>query len=209
MGAAATLARMGLGATIEHVKWGWYPQGGGEVRVAIKGSAKLHGIDLLERGQLISLEGVAAVSNLPAHIPQRIAGRANNLLKTAELPAVVEPQRTGGRSTGAGIFLGLTYANARAGFSALGRIGKPSEEVAGQATNALIDHYRQSAALDPHLPDQLLPALALAEGASALSTQEITLHTLTNIAVIRHFIDRPITVDGVEGRPGVVRVSEG
>lgn len=203
-----TLARMELAATIEHVKWGWYPQGGGEVRVAIEGGAKLRGIDLLDRGEVIGLDGLAVAGNLPAHIPQRIAGRANNLLRAAGLPAVVEPQRTGGTSTGVGIFLGLAYANARAGFSALGRIGKPSEKVADEAAHALIDHHNQSAALDPHLPDQLLPALALADGPSALSTQEVTSHTLTNIAVIRHFIDRPITVDGAEGRPGVVQVSE-
>lgn len=201
-----TLAQMGLLAAIEHIRWGWYPQGGGEVHVTLQGSAKLQGIDLLERGEITGLEGLAVSSNLPAHIPQRIAGRANNLLKAAGLPAVVEPRRTGGTSTGAGIFLGLTYTHARVGFSALGRIGKPSEEVAGEAAEALIAYHRQNGVLDPHLPDQILPALALAEGPSALSTQEVTRHTLTNIAVIRQFIDRPITVDGAEGQPGVVRV---
>jgi RNA 3'-terminal phosphate cyclase (ATP) len=201
-----TLARAGLRAGIEPVMWGWYPKGGGEAHVTIQGNAKLHSIELLERGEFTGLEGLAVASNLPAHIPQRIAGRANNLFKAAGLPATVEPQRTGGSSTGAGIFLGATYANARAGFSALGRIGKPSDEVANEAVEALIGFHCQSAALDPHLPDQLLPTLALAEGSSALSTQEITLHTLTNMAVIRQFIDRPITVDGVEGQPGIVRV---
>lgn len=207
------LSRMGLAATIEHVKWGWYPQGGGEARVVIEGGAKLCGIELLERGEIIGLEGLAVASNLPAHIPQRIAGRANNLLRAAGLPALVEPRRTGGasprtRGPGAGLFLGLIYTNARAGFSALGQIGKPSEEVADEATQALIAYHRQSAVLDPHLPDQLLPALAVAGGASALSTQVITRHTLTNIAVIRHFIDRPITVEGIEGQPGILEVGE-
>jgi len=201
-----TLKQIGLEAGIEHHKWGWYPKGGGEIQVNIHGQGKLRGIDITERGQLLAGEGLAVASNLPSHIPQRIAGRANNLLKSAGLPPKVEPERTSGPSTGAGIFLGVTYANARAGFSALGRVGKPSEEVATEAAEALIAYHHQSAALDPHLPDQLLPALALAKGPSTLSTQEITRHTLTNISVIQHFIDRPITVDGAEGQPGIVHV---
>jgi RNA 3'-terminal phosphate cyclase (ATP) len=201
-----TLKQMGLEADIEHRKWGWYPKGGGEIQVSIQGQAKLRGINITERGQLLGLQGLAVASNLPSHIPQRIAGRANNLLKSAGLPPKVEPERTGGTSTGAGIFLGVTYANARAGFSALGRIGKPSEEVATEATETLLAYHRQTAPLDPHLPDQLVPAIALAEGPSTLRTQEITRHTLTNIKVIQHFIDRPITINGTEGQPGIVQV---
>jgi RNA 3'-terminal phosphate cyclase (ATP) len=202
-----TLAQMGAEATIEQSKWGWYPQGGGEVQVTIHGGAELRGVDLTRRGELVSLEGVAVASNLPAHIPQRIAARANNLLKAAGLPPRVEPERAGGPSTGAGVFVGLTFDGVRAGFSTLGRLGKPSEEVASEAIEALLAYHHQPAALDPHLPDQILPALALARGPSMLGTQEITRHTLTNIAVIRHFVERPITVEGTEGQPGFIRVA--
>ncbi|MBN1429756.1 MAG: RNA 3'-phosphate cyclase [Anaerolineae bacterium] len=201
-----TLNRMGLEANIEQLKWGWYPQGGGEIQIIIHGQADLHGIDLTRRGELTNLEGLAVASNLPSHIPQRIAARVNKLLKSAGLPATVEPERAAGPSTGAGVFLGVTYANAQAGFSALGRVGKPSEEVAGEAAEALLSYHCQTAALDSYLPDQLLLALALAKGPSTLSTQEITRHTLTNIAVIHHFVERPITVDGGEGQPGSIRV---
>ncbi|MBN1313635.1 MAG: RNA 3'-phosphate cyclase [Anaerolineae bacterium] len=201
-----TLVQIGLNASIKHEKWGWYPKGGGEVRVDIQGRAELCGIELTERGELLDLTGLAVASNLPSHIPQRIAGRANNLFKSAGLPPNVEPERTGGPSIGAGIFLGVSYTKARAGFSALGRVGKPSEEVASEAAEALIAYHRQPAALDPHLPDQILPILAVAEGPSILTTQEITRHTLTNINVIQHFIDRSITVEGAEGQPGTVRI---
>lgn len=202
-----TLAQAGLQATIRLLKWGWYPRGGGEVEVTIQGQARLRGLDLVERGQFLDLRGLAVATNLPAHIPQRISGRLNNLLRAEGLPPRVQPLRTTGPSTGAGVFVSLSYENVTAGFSALGERGKPSEKVANEAAAEVIAYHRQTAALDPHLPDQLLPVLALAGGPSALSTQRITRHVLTNVAVIGRFVERPITVEGNEGEPGLIRVA--
>jgi RNA 3'-terminal phosphate cyclase (ATP) len=202
-----TLSRIGVEADIRLDTWGWYPRGGGQVEVTLRGGARLRGIDLSWRGALVTLNGVAAASNLPAHIPQRIGNRAANVLREAHLPPDVQPLRTGGPSTGAGIFLAVEYENVRAGFSALGERGKPSEKVADEATEALVDHHRREMVLDRHLPDQIIPALALAEGESVLRTAAITRHTLTNIAVLRRFVARPITVDGQENQPGEIRVT--
>jgi RNA 3'-terminal phosphate cyclase (ATP) len=157
---------------------------------------------------LTSIEGIAAVTNLPAHIPQRIANRANNLLKGAGLPAVVQPVRTGGHSTGAGLFMMAAYEGITAGFSGLGKKGKPSEQVASEAADALIAYHQQDRPLDPHLPDQIIPVLAWAEGESVLSTQRITRHTLTNIRTIGAFIERDIVVEGEEGQPGTIRIKD-
>lgn len=201
-----TLERVGVQAKMELTAWGWYPRGGGEVRVEVHGNATLRGIDLTKRGDFITLSGVAVASNLPSHIPQRIASRANNLLTQAELPGEVSPLRVGGASTGAGVFLTLEYQNARAGFSALGERGKPSEQVAAEAVQALLDYVHSDGALDPHLPDQLLPALVLAQGQSAMTTVCITQHTITNAAIVRNFIRREIRIEGQEGAPGTIYV---
>jgi RNA 3'-terminal phosphate cyclase (ATP) len=201
-----TLARLGVEAAIHLETWGWYPKGGGQVTVTIRGGAHLRGVDLTQRGSLVGVKGVAAVSNLPSHIPQRISNRANNLLREAGLPAGVQPQRTGGPSTGAGLFMALEYEHCCAGFTSLGERGKPSEKVANEAAGDLIAHHKQEAALDRYLPDQIVAALALAEGPSALGTTAITRHTLTNVRIIRRFVEREIVVEGAEGQPGFVRV---
>jgi RNA 3'-terminal phosphate cyclase (ATP) len=200
------LAYVGLQAGIKLLEWGWYPRGGGCVEVTIEGGAKLKGVNLNQRGALKDLEGVAVASNLPAHIPQRISARANNLLRKAGLPPGIRPIRAGGPSTGAGIFTALAYEAVHAGYSVLGVRGKPSEEVAEEAVNAVLKHHRQAGTLDPYLPDQIIPALVLAEGDSKISTVEITGHTLTNVAVIQRFVDRPIKVIGDKGQPGVIRI---
>ena len=202
-----TLARLELRASIKLITWGWYPKGGGLVEVELEGGAQLHGTDLTRRDQRAAARGLAVASNLPSHIPHRIAGRANNLLRRAGLRPGVQALRTSGPSTGAGIFLALAYDNgARAGFSALGARGKPSEVVANEATEDLLAYHNQEHALDRHLPDQVLLAMALAGGPSSLSTVEITQHTLTNIAIIQHFVGRQIIVEGAAGQPGIIRV---
>ena len=46
------LKRMGVEAEVSLKAWGWYPQGGGEVELHVKGDSRLQGIDLLQRGTL-------------------------------------------------------------------------------------------------------------------------------------------------------------
>lgn len=200
------LDRIGIHAEVELVDWGWYPKGGGEVRVTIRGNSELRGIQLTDRGAFVNLRGVAVATNLPSHIPQRISARANNLLREAGLPANVEALRVSGTTEGAGIFVAIAYENVVAGFTGLGRLGKPSAEVAEEAIIPLIAYYRRTAALGPYLPDQIVPALMMAQGPSLFSTVEITRHTLTNIAIVQEFIDRSVHVDGTEGQPGFVRI---
>ncbi len=202
-----TLARVGVHAQSSLVAHGWYPVGGGQLELTVQGDAILTGVDLTERGELRDIQGVGLASNLPSHIPQRISDRANNALRDVGLPAHVQPERTGGPSTGAGFFLHMENENTRAGFSSLGERGKPSEKVADEAASAAIAYHQQPMALDPYLPDQILLALSLAHGLSALSTITITRHTLTNIAIIQHFIQRDIQVNGQEGTPGTIIVS--
>jgi RNA 3'-terminal phosphate cyclase (ATP) len=201
-----TLERIGVEAEIDLETWGWYPKGGGQVRVRIGGGARLKGIDLGKRGNLKTIRGAAGASNLPAHIPQRIGSRANNVLREEGLPARVEPVRTGGPSTGAGLFLAAEYEGLVTGFSALGARGKPSEVVADEAVDELISTHQHGEGLDAHLPDQLLTALVLAKGSSALKTVEVTGHTMTVVDIIGHFTERAIRVEGTVGEPGGVTI---
>lgn len=204
-----TLARLGLRASLQLKRWGWYPEGGGEVIVNLEGADSLHGVDLSARPAVSHLDGLAAASNLPAHIPQRISDRANSLLKAAGLPAGVQPLRvSGGVSTGAGIFLALHCGEVHAGFSALGARGKASEAVATEAVEAIAAFARQTAALDPYLPDQILPYLMLSSGPSELATISITQHTRTVLDIVQRFIDRKVRTEGATGQPGTIHVAD-
>ncbi|MDY7080780.1 MAG: RNA 3'-terminal phosphate cyclase [Chloroflexota bacterium] len=201
------LERMGVRAQIELARWGFYPVGGGELRVQITGQEEtLHPVLLTERGELQRVWGTAAVMNLPAHIPQRMAARARNVLAEAGLRAQIEPRRLRGAGPGAGIFLFAGYAHATAGFTAYGRKGLPAERVAETACQELLTHHRSDAPVDPHLADQLVLPMALAGGESRVSTWRVSQHLLTNVWVVRQFLERKIHVAGESGAPGTVVV---
>jgi len=202
------LKRMGLHTTFHINGYGWYPEGGGEVQISIDGRTKLRGIDLTERGDLKRLQGVGLACNLPSDIPQRMTSRANNLLKEADLPPRIQSIREKAHSTGAGVWLCAEYENAAAGFGKLGRKGLPSDAVAEEAVRPFVSYHNDPYALDKHLPDQLLPFMVLADGASVMTTVEITEHTLTNINTIGYFIDREIYIgEGALAQPGTIYVS--
>ena len=50
------------------------------MELQVSGGSQLGGIDLLERGDLVQVRGLAVVTELPSDIPQRMASRAENLL---------------------------------------------------------------------------------------------------------------------------------
>ncbi len=189
------LSQMGLKAEAQLNAWGWYPRGGGEVALAVTGSTTLSGLTLMKRGALQQVRGLAAVTQLPSHIPQRMAMRAENVLHEHNLKAHVQPLRERGIGPGAGIFLTAEYEHSRAGFGAIGRLGVPSDKVAEMACQELLDFHKTGAPVDVHLADQLLLPTALASEASQYRVAEISLHLTTNAWVIEKFGLAKITID--------------
>jgi RNA 3'-terminal phosphate cyclase (ATP) len=201
------MAQMGVHAQLELARWGFYPAGGGEVQVTLAGrGGPLSPIVTTERGALQRIWGLAVVMNLPAHIPQRMANRASNVLAEAGLQAQVEPRRLRGAGPGAGIFLFAKYAHATAGFTAYGRKGLPAERVAEAACDEFLAHHCSGAPVDPYLADQLVLPMALAEGESRASTSQVSQHLLTNVSIARRFLAREIHVDGELGEAGMLVV---
>jgi RNA 3'-terminal phosphate cyclase (ATP) len=202
------LAHMGIQAQIELARWGFYPTGGGEIRVQIEGKATVNPIQLTQRGELRRAWGTAAVMNLPSHIPQRMATRARNVLAEANIEAQIEPQRLCGTGPGAGIFLFTEYETAgktsTAGFTAYGRKGLPAEHVAEAACGELLAHHHSGIPADPHLTDQLVLPVTLARSVSSISTSQISQHLLTNVWVAGQFLPQDLVINGELGSPGTM-----
>jgi RNA 3'-terminal phosphate cyclase (ATP) len=203
-----TLARMGMEASAEIERWGWYPIGGGEMTAAIKGrrDSDLCGLDLSQRGELKRLWGISATSNLPPHIGQRQKKRAEETLRKRGFDPQIEIVDALSPGTGTVVFLVAEYENAVAGFSALGERGKPAEKVAEEACREFLSYHRSGACLDKHLADQLILPMALASGSSTFTTCEVTTpqseaqkgHLLTNIWVVQQFLGVKFVVEAGE-----------
>lgn len=204
-----TLSEMGLRAGLELLRSGWYPAGGGEVRVFIEGLSgqPLAPIVCPERGELRHVRGRAVAANLPAHIPERMSVHARELLGAAGIAAEIRAEQLSASCAGAGIFFAVEYAAGRGGIAALGERGKRAEVVAEEAVAALLAYHASGAAFDAHLGDQLVLPAALATGESRFSVERVTRHLLTNIWVIEQFGITRISVEGAEGAPGDVTVT--
>lgn len=191
------LAELGAEATLTLTRWGWYPRGGGEVQLTILPAPKLFPCRWLTPPKPKEFQGLSAASGVPAHVIRRQARRLKERLGPGLTVAELE---AGSPDPGSFVFLW----GPRAGFEALGARGKPAEKVADEAAEEFWRFQKRQAALDRHLADQVLLYLARAQGPSRFTTEEITLHLLTNIWVIEQFLGPTFQVQGNLGEPGEI-----
>ncbi|HNS52357.1 MAG TPA: RNA 3'-terminal phosphate cyclase [Anaerolineae bacterium] len=200
------LARMGIRGTAQIERWGWYPLGGGEIKVSLAGEGALHGLEGMERGALLRVRGVSASSNLPKHIRTRQEAAALQLLRSQGVNARIDPIDAPSKGQGTAVFLWAESERASAGFTSLGALGKPAERVAGEAADELLGYLRGTAALDRHLADQLVLPATFASGRTEFTCQEITQHLLTVHWVVNQLFPGRVRVEGELGRPGRCQV---
>jgi RNA 3'-terminal phosphate cyclase (ATP) len=128
----------------------------------------------------------------------RLEGRCG----TVEIELVRMPSRFRGTL----LLLVAEFEQSQCCYYGLGARGKPAEQVADEAIDALEEFLAADGAIDQYLADQLILPLACAPGTSELRTAKVTQHLLTNVDVVRLFINRPIVVDGAIGQTGAVRI---
>lgn len=157
--------------SLEILARGYYPEGGGRIRVMVEPS----GIAPLGTGTFTGSGIVSASSGLPDHVASRQAEAAVSV--AGDLPVYIY------RQEGASVGSSCTVFSGGHGGSALGRRGLPAEAVGRTAAESFLQG--NSSDLDPHAADQLLPYLALYGG--SYGTEELTSHAMTIISLLGHF----------------------
>ena len=195
------LRKMGGEVSLEIDRWGWYPKGGGMVRAFIRNRQGLKAVNLTNRGKLLDLHLLSAVSNLPLRIAERQRDQVLKRIEYLGLRPTVSIENAPSPGQGTVLFLTAQFEGSVGGFTSLGRKGKRAEEVADDACNEFIKFLDSKGIVDIHLADQLVLYMALARGRSTLITERITDHLLTNIWVIEQFL--PLRFDVEEETGGV------
>ncbi len=186
------VTRTGPHVLAELERYGFYPPGGGRFSVSIEPAAAFNRLDIVERGAVREERAQALVVRLPPSIAER------------ELAVVGEKMGWSGEqlqlltsnnalSPGNVLTLEIESEHLREVFTGIGERGVRAEVVAERAAEEAQRYLATEAPVGEHLADQLLIPLALAAGGS-YTTGPLTLHTTTNIEIIRKFLDAEISV---------------
>ena len=208
----------GASVRLELQRRGFYPKGGGAVRVEVRpaGPAGLRPLDLAAPGAVVRVELRAWFAGaVTEEVPKRMAEAARARLWAAlgaEVPAELKIQKVPGArkktGDGAGLLVqAVTAAGGGLGGTALLERGSQEspEELGTRAAEQVVGALAAGAAVDEHMQDQLIIYMALARGTSRVAMAEPTLHTRTAIAVMEQMLGDRVrfhTERPLEGSPG-------
>jgi RNA 3'-phosphate cyclase len=180
---------------------GYYPKGGGDVRVVVNGKCTLFDplppIVLLEQKKLLLIKCIshASIDLEEDKVAERQSENARLYLEKLGAPFRVEHQYSRCWSPGSGITLWALFGEDEIdwkspvilGADALGEKNKRAEAVGKEAADNLYHLISSGAAVDYYLADQLIPFLGIAGG--KIKTSKITDHVKSNIYVVEKFLD--------------------
>ncbi len=200
------MTRLGFQLDVQMERAGFYPKGGGELKARIEGGTDVQPLRLEEPGELGSVQIVSAAAKLPGHVRHRQASRARVGVQAAGVQPSVHLVELQALSPGSVVAITGIFGKSRVVTAALGARGKRAESIGEEAAAAFCSFIDRPGAVDEHLADQIVLPLALAPGESVFTTVRVTRHLVTNVEVIRKFLDRKIEVEGAVGEPGRVRI---
>ena len=183
-----------MGAKIEASirRYGFYPAGGGEIKINISPTSKLSSLNITERGELLKKQACA----LFAKIPQEIADDEIKLLGqkiglTKHESKILEVSSPG---PGNVVLIEYRYEKITEVFTGFGEPRKSRYKVVKQATDQLQNFLKTKTPVGKYLADQLLIPFAMA-GRGEFYTSKLTKHAITNIEIIRKFLEKKISVN--------------
>jgi RNA 3'-terminal phosphate cyclase (ATP) len=180
-----TLERMGLKASIEVHKYGYYPKGMGEVTVKVQPFKELSQIKLEEFGNVAKVGGISVCTFLSDRkVAERQANEAERLLSAQGYRPEIRiiNDFSSPMQKGSSMLLWVkTDSGVLLGGDAIGEIRKPSKAVARETVRNLLDEVQTEATVDVHLADMLVPYVALIEGECTYLTRTVTDHLESNI----------------------------
>lgn len=187
--------KMGPTISASLIRPGFYPAGGGKFKVKINPSP-LEKMELTQRGEILNKTAKAIVANLP----EKIAAREIKIVKKLlgwELCEIVNIPDSHG--PGNVLTLIVESENITEVFTGFGVKGVTAEKVAKRCVGQVKSYLAADVPVGKYLADQLLIPLAMA-GAGTFITQPPSRHTMTNIEVVKQFLDLNINCTEIDDR---------
>jgi RNA 3'-phosphate cyclase len=180
------LLRIGANVKLETIRHGFYPKGGGRVKLRLQPSA-LKPIEILERGKFLKTDvwSIASKDLQNAKVAERQVKGFKHEFGETKYDKIHEDY-VDTLSTGSSIHAHNHYENCKIGAEALGERGKKAEEVGSECAKKLKKEIGYDSTLDTHMLDQIIPYTAMLGGKFKFG--EITSHAKTNMWVTEKFL---------------------
>jgi len=188
---------------IKVLRRGFYPRGGGRVKVYVE-PANWRGFKRLYRGNLTNIIVKNVVCKLPRHILDRqretVLEHLRNRLGDDVSIKVLDEYCIDSLDPGTSIVV-VGYDDLLAGGGdSLGERGKPAEMVAEDAVYKMFKWLNIGSAIDRHLADMIIPLAILSGEDIDVGIEEYTKHVDSALYVSKLFFeDIKIKVDGLDG----------
>jgi len=190
------LERMGCRVESEINRYGFYPAGGGILKVRIEAPECFERLELMERGEITARFVHGIVSQLPRSIAGKeaavIIGALSWTSDTVSSEAVDSP------GPGNAVMVGIESENVSELFTGFGEMRVNAGAVAHKVLFEVKPYLAAGVPVGIHLADQLLLPMAIGEGGK-FRTLAPSCHALTNIEVIKKFLDVEIRCEKVSG----------
>jgi RNA 3'-terminal phosphate cyclase (ATP) len=174
--------RMGPRIDAELQRPGYYPAGGGRIRVTVEPVSRLSRLELLERGNLQTYGARAVVAGLSPEIAKRELAVLNRRLGWAGdvLKVIQRPDEEGPGNVVMAMLESALVTEVVTGF---GEKGRSAESVAEQVATEVQEYLDSNVPVGSHLADQLLILLAMS-GSGVFRTLKLSSHARTQIDLL-------------------------
>jgi RNA 3'-terminal phosphate cyclase (ATP) len=182
---AEVFRSIGIKFSVDVVRRGYYPKGGGIARAVIKPCKSPSPSEFLN-GRYVEPKITSVCSELPKHVAERqIAAALVALEKVGIKCGTYSASYESALSPGTSIVVYSVsdFGGPYIGGDSIGEIGKRAEVVGQEAADRFTESTIAGAAIDPFLADMLVLPLCIAKGRSAYRTARATEHLRTNLQV--------------------------
>lgn len=182
------MRRMGIEATCDIIERGFYPIGGGHVRIVQQPIGTIKPLVLDDLGEFKGIKGLCFVQHLSDRITTEIIDSCTRVFQ-GKYPLDIEIQKCEGTSRGAGMVLIAEYENGLLSSNVLSSKGHSPKQTGLDVASDLLQEMRSGSTVDIHTADQLLPYMAMADGQSRFTVSRISKHLLSQMDTLESFLD--------------------
>jgi RNA 3'-terminal phosphate cyclase (ATP) len=186
---AASYLSIGVKFSVDVLKRGYYPKGGGVVRSSIEPCKEPGTMELLAARD-VAPKVTSVCGQLPRHVAERQTSSAiialeKKGIRCGSYSASIETSVSPGSSI---LIYSASDFGPYVGGDSIGEIGKRAEAVGAEAAERYLESALVQAPVDPFLADMLVLPLALARGKSKYRVARVTEHLRTNLQVASQIV---------------------